>query len=127
MKWLKEWQKSVASELAKDLVEYGLLTGEELKEYLIMGVDKQFAFKSEEHYIEFEECVIDFIEKKRRKIKITDITNGDVQYVYTGKEASDILGVTVYRVSAAINKKYLVGKRYIVEYEKIPIKELIKN
>ncbi|MGL5718624.1 MAG: hypothetical protein ACRCXT_23005 [Paraclostridium sp.] len=124
---LKEYQKTIASTLAKDLIEDGLLTGEELKEYLILGVNREFLFKSEEHYMEFEECVIDFIEKKRNRIKITDTVTGEIKELPTAKEVASTLGITVYMVSSAIHQKNLVFKRYRLEYQKIPIKDLVKN
>lgn len=124
---LKEYQKTIASRLAKDLIEDGLLIGEELKEYLILGVNREFLFKSEEHYNEFEECVIDFIEKKRRRIKVIDTKKGDIKIFNSTTEVEHELGISKYRVSVAINQNSLVLKRYKMEYQKIPIKDLIKN
>lgn len=124
---LKDYQKSIASELARDLIKYGLIVGDELKEYLILGVDRRFLFKSEEHYMEFEDCVIDFIEKKRRRIKVIDIKKGDIKIFNSTTEVGNELGISKYRVSNAINQKSLVFKRYKMEYQKIPIKDLIKN
>lgn len=127
MEVLKDYQKSIASELARDLIKYGLIVGDELKEYLILGVDRRFLFKSEEHYMEFEDCVIDFIEKKRRRIKVIDIKKGDIKIFNSTTEVGNELGISKYRVSNAINQKSLVFKRYKMEYQKIPIKDLIKN
>ncbi len=124
---LKDYQKSIASELARDLIKYGLIAGDELKEYLILGVDRRFLFKSEEHYMEFEDCVIDFIEKKRRRIKVIDTKKGDIKIFNSTTEVGNELGISKYRVSNAINQKSLVFKRYKMEYQKIPIKDLIKN
>ncbi len=88
---LNQFQKDIASRFAKDLIEDGLIAGEELEWYLKSNVVGLFKFKNEKHYLDFEEEVLKNVEKKRRFIRVIDI-NADKEYLFKDStEAEDHL------------------------------------
>lgn len=121
---LNKFQKDIASRFAKDLIEDGLIFGEELEWYLKCNVVGLFKFKNEKHYFEFEEEVLKNVEKKRRFIRILDINTDEEILFKDSTEAQEYLNISKSRITTAISLKSILAKRYRVEYGKISIEKL---
>lgn len=60
---LRKFQKNIAASIAKDLLEEGMIWGDELEEYLKLNAKGFMAFENEEHYLEFENYFLRYYRK----------------------------------------------------------------
>ena len=93
MKLLRKFQKNIATSIAKDLLEEGMIWGDELEEYLKLNTKGIMVFENEEHYLEFENYFLDIIEKLISS-KIQVRKNETVLITSTIKDAAKRSGVS---------------------------------
>ena len=125
MKMLTKWESKIAEELASDLINDGLVCGEELEWYLREGVSSIFRIKSDAHYFEFEDYVLEVVERRRKVVKVTDVIENKVFRFRNIAEAARELDITYHKVSTVISAGYLLFDRYRLEYARATIKEMI--
>lgn len=90
---LRKFQKNIATSIAKDLLEEGMIWGDELEEYLKLNTKGIMVFENEEHYLEFENYFLDIIEKLISS-KIQVRKNETVFITSTIKDAAKRSGVS---------------------------------
>ncbi len=121
MKLLRKFQKNIATSIAKDLLEEGMVWGDELEEYLKLNAKGFMVFENEEHYLEFENYFLDIIEKLISS-KIQVRKNETVFITSTIKDAAKRSGV-----SEPALYKHLRSGRYSTLKNKINIEfEVLK-
>lgn len=118
---LKKFQKNIATSISKDLLEEGMIWGDELEEYLKLNAKGLMMFENEEHYLEFENYFLDCIEKAiLSKIQIKK--NEKVCIVTTIRDAAKRSGV-----SEPALYKHLKNGSYSILKDKINIEfEVLK-
>lgn len=118
---LRKFQKNIATSIAKDLLEEGMIWGDELEEYLKLNAKGFMVFENEEHYLEFENYFLDIIEKLISS-KIQVRKNETVFITSTIKDAAKRSGV-----SESALYKHLRSGRYSTLKNKINIEfEVLK-
>lgn len=122
---LTHTQMNLASQIATELFEDGMLIGEELEWYLRTSAIGIFQFKNKDHYLEFEEEVIRHFEKRRKQIQVLDTETEECIIFKDLVGVSKHISISSNRICAAINQNRLLVKRYKIEYINIPISELI--
>lgn len=123
---LTKAQKIMASVIATDLVEDGLLVGEELEWYIKESVKSKFDFKTNKQYLEFENCVLDYVDKRRYFVQITDKYENK-KYVFRKIiEAAKEINLPKDKLYYALRKKCDVDDRYKIERVKLSIKEMVE-
>lgn len=123
---LTKTQKYIASTIAGYLIKDGMIWGEELEWYIKINTKGLFKFKSDEHYLEFENLILDRIEKNKRFVVVNDITTGEVYKFDNISRCAEHFGCTYDRVRITISNKGLMYKRYKIRYETKTIKDLSK-
>lgn len=123
---LTKTQKYIASTIAGYLIKDGMIWGEELEWYIKINTKGLFKFKSDEHYLEFENLILDRIEKNKRFVVVNDITTGEVYKFDNISRCAEYFGCTYDRVRITISNKGLMYKRYKIRYETKTIKDLSK-
>lgn len=123
---LTQHQKSVASFIAKELIEEGMIWGKELEWYIKLSTKGRFNFTSEDHYLEFEDLVLDMIEKYIRCVVVNDIKTGETYKFNNISECAKYLNSSYDKVRGAIFNKGIMSKRYKIKYESKSIKDLTK-
>lgn len=121
---ISKGESLLASNIATQLVDDGMIWGEELEWFIRTSVVGLIEFKSEEHYIEFEDIIIDFVENRRKIIRVLDICTKNVLFFDKPKNVADYLGISNATVSSALSKGVLMKRKYRVQYIKKSIKEL---
>lgn len=86
-------EKAIASKIAKDLLEEGMLWGEELEEYAKLNAKGLMKFKSDEHYLEFENHLLDMVEKEISREILVKMNDKKLKFT-TIKSASEMTGVS---------------------------------
>lgn len=118
---LRKFQKNIATSIAKDLLEEGMIWGDELEEYLKLNTKGIMVLENEEHYLEFENYFLDIIEKLISS-KIQVRKNETVFITSTIKDAAKRSGV-----SEPALYKHLRSGRYSILKNKINIEfEVLK-
>ena len=97
-------EKSIASSMARDLLEEGMIWGEELEEYAKLNAKNLMVFKSDEHYLEFENHLLGVVEKIISKNIIVEVA-GDRKVFNTFKDAAKNLGVSEYYIYSRLKKR----------------------
>ena len=118
--------KQVASQIAQYLIEDGMVWGEELEWYIKLSAKGLVRFKNDEHYLAFEDLVLDRIEKNKKWVVVNDITTGDIYKFDNISRCAEHFGCTYDRVRVTISNKGLMYKRYKIRYETKTIKDLSK-
>lgn len=115
---LKKYQKNIATSIAKDLLEEGMVWGDELETYIKLNAKGLLVFENDEHYLEFENYFLGCIEKAITKdIKVRK--NERTMIVNTIKDAAKCSGVSAPVLYKGLkNKKFSIIKNKInIEFE----------
>ena len=124
---LTDHQRQVASLIASDLIKEGMIWGEELEWYIKINTENfQFRFTSEEHYLAFEDFVLEKVEKRKKYVVVNDINTGDIYKFDNISRCAKYFNTTYDNVRGAIFNQGLMRKRYKIRYESKTIKELSK-
>ncbi|CEP92081.1 Uncharacterised protein [[Clostridium] sordellii] len=86
-------EKAIASKIAKDLLKEGMLWGEELEEYAKLNAKGLMKFKSDEHYLEFENHLLDMVEKEISREILVKMNDEKLKFT-TIKSAAETTGVS---------------------------------
>ena len=124
---LTQHQKSVASLIAKELIEEGMIWGKELEWYIKVNMKGTVRFTSEEHYLKFEDLVLAMIEKHIRCVVVNNINTGETYKFNNIPECAKYFNISYDKVRGAIFNKGIMSKRYKVKYESKSIKDLTKT
>ena len=87
-------EKSIASKIAKDLLKEGMVWGEELEEYAKLNAKGLMKFKSDEHYLEFENHLLNMVEKEISKGILVEINDMKLKFTDV-KSAAKTTGVSM--------------------------------
>lgn len=122
---LTKTQMIMASVIATDLVEDGLIVGEELEWYIKEAVKTKFDFKNSKQYLEFENCVLDHVDKRRYFIQVSDTYENKRYNFRTVVQAAQELDIPQTRLYSGLRRNGRVDDRYNIERIKLSIKELV--
>lgn len=115
---LKKYQKAIAASIAKDLLEEGMVWGEELETYIKLNAKGLMVFENDEHYLEFENYFLGCIERTiTRDIQVRQ--NESAKIVNTIKDAAIYSGVSAQVLYKGLkNKKFSIMQNNInIEFE----------
>lgn len=116
----------IASQIAGYLMKDGMIWGDELEWYIKINTKGLLSFKNDEHYLAFEDLVLDRIEKNKKLVVVNDITTGDVYKFDNISRCAEHFGCTYERVRVTISNRGIMYKRYKIRYETKTIKDLSK-
>lgn len=122
---LNTMQKNIASKMATELIEDGMIVAEELEWYIKTSTRGIFKFKNDAHYNKFEEEVLSNIENRRKYVKVLDLSTGEVKLFKRISEVEEHINIQKQRIITAISQSRFLMKRYKVEYVKMPLEDLI--
>lgn len=118
----KSYKSSVASLLASELLEYGMIFGNELEWFIKTSVDGYIKFTSDIDYLKFEDLVLEYVEKRSNKsIVLEDLLENKTKIYTEVKYISKFLNVSDTAIYNALNNKHLLKKRYKAYYKKIKL------
>lgn len=122
---LSQYTRHIACDIAELLATDGMVWGEELEWYIRKCFDDVGEIKSDEHYLEIENAILDIVSKKKRRIKVTDTKrNNKVTYFDNLDEVAKILKSTKPNLQQNIYKKKRFKTRYLIEYANANYKEI---
>lgn len=107
-------ERNIASHTAKVLMEHGMLYGQELEDYLKLSVLGYLNFKSDEHYLAFENLVLEYIDARRDYYIIFDTKTNKKIEVPTINAVLTKLGGTKPRLLRLMDQGELIKDRYKV-------------
>lgn len=126
---LKKHEKHIASLIAKELLEEGMIYGDELEEYVKLNSKGLINFKDDRSYLEFEDYLLGCIERsKKRNEKIVkkhtrkdrqkityvfDIKTRELNKFDSVKEAAEEIKINPGMVSAYLKNNFRYKQRYI--------------
>lgn len=116
----------IASQIAGYLMKDGMIWGDELEWYIKINTKGLLSFKNDEHYLAFEDLVLDRIERNKKLVVVNDITTGDVYKFDNISRCAEHFGCTYERVRVTISNRGIMYKRYKIRYETKTIKDLSK-
>lgn len=118
---LRKYQKSIISSLAKELLQMGMIWGNELEEYIKVSLKGEILIQNDAHYLEIENYFLDIVEKEINKfIEVRE--EGEVKRVRTIKDAAKISGISYLAIISKLryqNKTKIKSKKNgkVVEFE----------
>lgn len=116
---------NLLNDISRDLLEYGLLNGEELEWYIKANILGFINIQSENHYLEIEDYVLNFIDKRRKKMLFIKDIKTNKEYLFPKPcHAEKVLGVSKDRFLEISPKGRLVARRYLAKYINANIKDL---
>ena len=121
---LTNTQKIMAKEIAIGLIEDGMIWGDELEWYIKISTQGHFRFTSEEHYLAFEDLVLDSIEKNIRCVVVKDIKTLEIYKFNNISDCAKYFDVRYEKVRSAIFNQGIMSRRYKIRYESKTIKDL---
>lgn len=101
---LKKYQKSLISSLARELLNMGMIWGNELEEYIKVSLKGEMIIQSDAHYLEIENYFLDIVEKEITnsiEVRVKD----KVERVRTMKAAAEISGISYSAISANLRNR----------------------
>ena len=116
----------LASMIAGYLMDEGMIWGDELEWYIKVNTKGLIGFKSDEEYLEFENLVLDRIEKNKRCVAVNDITTGEEFRFDNIHRCAEYFRCSYDRVRLTIVNNGLMYRRYKIRYKVMTIKELSK-
>lgn len=105
-------EKAVASKIGRDLLKEGMVWGDELEEYAKSNAKGLVKFKSDEHYLEFENHLLHIVEREISKEILVNINDEKLKCT-TVKSAASVAGVSesfLYTHLREQNKCSLINK-----------------
>lgn len=105
-------EKAVASKIGRDLLKEGMVWGDELEEYAKSNAKGLVKFKSDEHYLEFENHLLHIVEREISKEILVNINDEKLKCT-TVKSAASAAGVSesfLYTHLRERNKCSLINK-----------------
>ncbi|MGL5717742.1 MAG: hypothetical protein ACRCX2_32375 [Paraclostridium sp.] len=115
--------KDYASQIATQLVQEGMLWGDELEWFIRLAL-KGLLTLDAETYDAIEAEILEIVESRRRRIKIKNIKDGEVLYFTTTKEINEKLGLNMNLIYDTIRNGSLCKKTYLIQYERPSIKDM---
>lgn len=121
---IDKFQSHVAHEIADELFDLGFIWGDELETYIKRGTEGliDFDVQGEEFYLEFENKVLDDIEKLvNKKVVVTDLINNIVTTANSKFELRRTMGidynilVRCMKTNEIYRNRYRFGK-YKIKY-----------
>lgn len=113
----RSFKLSIASILASELLEYGMLWGNELEWFLKKSVDGYIKFNNDKEYLEFEDMVLNYIEIRYKKIVfVLDISQNKVGRYMSVNDIADELDVSKTAIYNALKNGTLVKRKYYIFY-----------
>lgn len=115
----------MASIIANCLLKDGMIWGENLEWYIKTSLNGIIEFRTESHYLSFENKVLEYVENRvENAIKIIDInTNKSKIYLNVSDLAKDI-NKSDTCINNALKKGTLISKKFIVRRERATVKEI---
>lgn len=107
-------ERDSASHIAYILLEQGMLYGQELEDYIKLSLLNYLEFKNDEHYLAFEDLVLEYIEERKTKIFLEDTLLNTTKQVNSLNAIVTQLGVSRPRLVKYINTNELLNDRYKV-------------
>ncbi|RDY22854.1 hypothetical protein CHF27_011070 [Romboutsia maritimum] len=118
----------VASKMATQLLKEGMLWGEELENFIKSGKGRYgyTFYTTEEEYLEFENAVLDYIEKRiNKQVKVTDIkTKTSAIYKGISEATKGIRCNSPGSLYYYIKYKKIYKNRYLIEHSRPKLNEI---
>lgn len=105
-------EKAVASEIGRNLLKEGMVWGDELEEYAKTNAKGLVRFKSDEHYLDFENHLLHIVEREISKEILVTINDKKLKFNNV-KSAANAAGVSenfLYTHLREKNKCSIVNK-----------------
>ena len=116
----------IASQIAGYLMKDGMIWGDELEWYIKINTKGLLSFKNDEHYLAFEDLVLDRIERNKKSVVVNDIETREEFRFDNISRCAEYFGCTYDRVRVTISNRGIMYKRYKIRYETKTIKDLSK-
>ena len=113
----------IASQIAGYLMKEGMIWGDELEWYIKINTKGLLSFKNDEHYLAFEDLVLDRIEKNKKSVVVNDISTREEFRFDNISRCAEHFGCAYDRVRVTSLTQGLMYKRYKIRYEIKTIKE----
>lgn len=97
-------EKAVASEIGRNLLKEGMVWGDELEEYARTNAKGLVRFKSDEHYLEFENHLLHIVEREISREILVTVNDKKIKFTNVKSAANAI------RVSENFLYTHLRGK-----------------
>ncbi|MFL8713146.1 hypothetical protein Q3304_20430 [Clostridioides sp. GD02377] len=123
---LSKTARQRASEIAYRLVNEGMVWGSDLEYFIKSQVYRRKGFKNDEHYFEFEDAVLSFVEEriKKKNVEIVDINTNRRIGLGNMSQLSKILKCAPTTISSCLNKNTLYEGKYDIKYAKLKWNEI---
>lgn len=123
---LSKTARQRASEIAYQLVNEGMVWGNDLEYFIKSQVYRRNGFETDEDYLKFEDIVLNFVEEriKKKNIEIVDIDSDRRIGLGNMAQLSKILKCDSATVSYCLNKNSLYKGKYKIRHAKLKLNEI---
>ncbi|HBF7477285.1 hypothetical protein ACRVX5_11685 [Clostridioides difficile] len=123
---LSKTAKHRASEVASQLVNEGMVWGNDLECFIKSQVYRKKGFETDEDYLKFENMVLDFVEEriKKKNIEAVDTDTNIRIGIGNVNQLSKILKCNFATVNHFLKKDSLYKGKYKIRYVKLKLNEI---
>ncbi|MGX4601713.1 hypothetical protein [Faecalimicrobium sp. JNUCC 81] len=125
---LNNYSISMASIIANDLLQEGMIWGDDLEWYIKVSLEGSIKFKNDKEYLEFENKVLEFIETRTNNtIKVTDLHKQSSKIYFKISDVAKYLKKSDTCIYKSLKNKNLISQRYKIEMIKPRLEDISYN